>query len=995
MRRLRPLLGLVAVLFTGATALADNAAIETTIRGFYVAYASGDSTAAAKFWTARAAEAFAARADRTLRTRCLVLDSLAIEALTVDNTSATANVDALVTRWSAMPGAQARTEHERATLSLSLDRGAWKIDAWRMREEELADRLLAATTPEEREALLRGSSELQTRRLVEILGRRAVTLLNEDQMKRAAEIVSLMHAIAGELGDPAARALALSAQSVAARNGSTRDPAASLSLARAATALAEEAGDPDLLARLLMRQGRSEPGNDPASFHRTLDLADFVEDASILALAASQLARIADEQRRPREALRYATLALLHAETAGDVPSIISAEMNLGGTYKERKDAELALPHLERALELSDKAAFTSVHSNVLAMLAEAYSSLGNFEAAGRLIAEGLRTLGPDGDWQPRLKLLTMQGAYWRERGRYDLARETFDQAGLLLRNIDPGNVVEYRLLRGDLDLEETRFEEALQEYDQAIEADPKGTTPHYLPYYGRAAALRAMNRVGEARCEFERTIDGVEAYRNSLDYEPQRGLFLQGGRSIYTDYVELLDSMGEHQEALVVSERLKARVLKDLLDKTSQWTTGNEPETRRLNQRVVTLNRKLLAAQGREQQAEPIRAQLLHARAELEDALARSAAPRTPAASAQTLDFNHIHVPDDTILVDYVVAEQRTLVFVLQREGGATRLDTRTIAIDRSTLASLTETLARKIESRNAKYRVEARQLYDLLLRPILGTRSHHAALCVIPDDILWKVPFQALVLPDGSHLVEQRPVSYAPSLLAWSEPAARPARDRPTVLALGDPVVDSEMKSEIRAIYRNAWLGALPDARREVDELGRIYGSRVKVRTGTAARESLLKEEAGRYDIVHLATHGLIDDHAPLYSALLLARSDDDDGLLEAREIPSMPLRADLVILSACDTAGGKIMSGEGMVGLSWGILATGCPRTIATQGRIGSAAAARLMIAFHRRLSKRQSVHDVASILRAAQREMIGDARYSHPYYWAGFILIGRDR
>lgn len=117
-------------------------------------------------------------------------------------------------------------------------------------------------------------------------------------------------------------------------------------------------------------------------------------------------------------------------------------------------------------------------------------------------------------------------------------------------------------------------------------------------------------------------------------------------------------------------------------------------------------------------------------------------------------------------------------------------------------------------------------------------------------------------------------------------------------------------------------------------------------------------------------------------------------EDGLLEAREILSLPLRAELVVLSACDSARGTAMGGEGLVGLAWAFLGAGCPRTVATQWRVGSASAARLMIAFHRRMARQRRVANVAQSLRGAQLEMLRDPRYAHPYYLAGFVLVGRD-
>jgi CHAT domain-containing protein len=216
----------------------------------------------------------------------------------------------------------------------------------------------------------------------------------------------------------------------------------------------------------------------------------------------------------------------------------------------------------------------------------------------------------------------------------------------------------------------------------------------------------------------------------------------------------------------------------------------------------------------------------------------------------------------------------------------------------------------------------------------------------------------------------------------------AAQPQHE---LLALGDPTIASSTRTGA-AKYRDLSLGALPDALREVRTLSTLYGrDRSKVLTGSAAREATVKKLAGGYQILHLATHGIVDDDSPLYSALVLARSpgDDEDGLLEMREIRNLDLSADLVILSACDTARGKVYGGEGVIGLSWAFFAAGCPTAVVSQWKAESASTSRLMIAFHRHLLRGETKADA---LRHAKLTLMSDPVYRHPFYWAPFIVIG---
>ena len=143
-------------------------------------------------------------------------------------------------------------------------------------------------------------------------------------------------------------------------------------------------------------------------------------------------------------------------------------------------------------------------------------------------------------------------------------------------------------------------------------------------------------------------------------------------------------------------------------------------------------------------------------------------------------------------------------------------------------------------------------------------------------------------------------------------------------------------------------------------------------------------------RHDVVHLATHALIDESQPLYSGLVLATGGPlDDGLLEARELQSLDLDAELVVLSACSTARGRSYGGEGVVGLAWALLSRGVPQVVVSQWNADSKATTKLMIAFHRFLV---AGHTPAAALRKAQLELRKDVRYEDPLYWAPFVVLG---
>jgi CHAT domain-containing protein len=181
-------------------------------------------------------------------------------------------------------------------------------------------------------------------------------------------------------------------------------------------------------------------------------------------------------------------------------------------------------------------------------------------------------------------------------------------------------------------------------------------------------------------------------------------------------------------------------------------------------------------------------------------------------------------------------------------------------------------------------------------------------------------------------------------------------------------------------------------------VRRLAAIYGTSSRVYVGADAREDRWKAEAPGYRVVHIATHGVLDNASPMYSHLLMARPEGggtDDGLLEAWEIMNVPLRADLVILSACETARGRVAAGEGILGLMWAVFVAGSPATLVSQWRVDSASTTALMVAFHRQWNANGGAMSKARALQAASVAVLHTRKFSEPFYWAGFILAGDGR
>jgi CHAT domain-containing protein len=150
----------------------------------------------------------------------------------------------------------------------------------------------------------------------------------------------------------------------------------------------------------------------------------------------------------------------------------------------------------------------------------------------------------------------------------------------------------------------------------------------------------------------------------------------------------------------------------------------------------------------------------------------------------------------------------------------------------------------------------------------------------------------------------------------------------------------------------------------------------------------------ELGKYQYISFATHGKIDSEHPELSKLVLSLVDPkgtpQNGSLTLNDIFNLQLSADLVVLSACETGLGKEISGEGSIGLTRGFMYAGAPRVVVSLWKVSDDGTAELMKKFYTNILKKKLTP--AAALRAAQLEMTKDAKYSDPYYWAGFTLQG---
>jgi CHAT domain-containing protein len=502
---------------------------------------------------------------------------------------------------------------------------------------------------------------------------------------------------------------------------------------------------------------------------------------------------------------------------------------------------------------------------------------------------------------------------------------------------------------------------------------------------------------------------------------EQEQQLFFENKLTPHHTLIDLLINQEKTFDALLYGERAKGRVLLDVLRKgrvqiTKAMTKEEAEEERRLNQLIVTLNSQLRDEQMKRSpdavRIGQLREQLDSARfkyASFENVLYASH-PELKTQRGQTALITRARLSaldqsSETVFVEYVVTKDKVHLFVLAKGDEGLDLKSHIISVREDDLSRLVKKLHQSISSHSLIFTGSSRALYDLLLKPVEPYLEGKSTICVIPDSILWDVPFQALLSRAGRYLIEDYGIYYAPSLSILLEMKQRKRQDAGTagdgLLALGNPKIGVETVKRLQEQQRGDSFEPLPDAEVEVKTMAQIFGpGRSKVFTGTDANENVFKSLAPNFSTIHFATHGVLDNRQPLYSYLLLSKSEGDtnnDGLLEAREIMNLDLPADLAVLSACETARGRIGAGEGVIGMSWVLLVAGCRTTIVSQWKVDSAGTSQLMVNFYKLLleSKGQGRKTKAEALRQAAMMLMKDRKYQHPFYWAGFVVVGSDR
>ena len=794
-------------------------------------------------------------------------------------------------------------------------------------------------------------------------------------------------------GDLISASIAARAASVCARYST--DKPLSIAYAEAALLLSSLANDCDTLAlgqnalgEALRHSGAKDAGE--ALIAAAGRMADSLDDPRIALRTLHNYGSYRTHSLDLREGIRATEEVVAKSATYGFAQGEAGALLHLAGVHRYLQEREVALHYERRAyaklLEVGNRA----WAANALANSGADLEALGQMDAALAALEKAERLSEDAGFMDYLAQIIGLRAMLLVRLKRIDEAECLMDRARAILPDrvwIAATSQAANIWLASTLIAERRgRLEEALYYADGASVAD-RETQDSFL---GVARVLRRRGRLPEAQQTLE---DGV-AVAERLRAEATVAGHLRRSRvfayfaETYYELALVQLEQGEKAAAFATVERIKARAMADALavgrsDLSAAATTSERRRERELEQAVRTANQAYVAARTRSADVAAAESALEKARRELDrftTELAARHGQRLPAdVTTATEDDLRAALHPDMAVVAYSVAKEATMVFAATLDDrGAVTLHAVRLDITREQLSRHVDDVVEAIASRNLAHRAKTGALYDLLLAPVERRIRDRKTIAIVPDGVLWQLPFHALAGPGGDPLIERHAVFYAPSVAMLRAVRSKAPRAAPrSLLAFGNPTHALE---------------PLPDADDEVHRIAEFYTRRA-VYTGAEADEERFKKEAPRYGVLHLATHGVLHDRWPMYSAVLLAPAGEEDGVVEAREILQLELGADVAVLSACDTARGSIGAGEGVIGISWALLAAGCPTAVVSQWKAASVSTTQLMIEFHRQLAVEG--RSKAEAMRQAQLALRRSPTYNHPFYWAAFIVVGASR
>lgn len=743
---------------------------------------------------------------------------------------------------------------------------------------------------------------------------------------------------------------------------------------------------------------------------------------------------------RYQEALTYYEDALDIRRQVGHRPGEETTLSNMGALYYTLGQAEQALRCYQEALAISRDVGDRTGQAVTLGNIAKMWSGVGRIDEAARLYEEALSMSREVSHRSTEVATLVNIGELQLGLGHHEQALHRYKEALAICEEMGDrttrpailSHIAGWHVTLWQHDEAVRWFQEALALArnlgDRAREADA---------LKGIAGCYHVMGRLQEAEPFYGEAVDLYEAMRGELLSEDLRAHYLANVLSTYRFYISLLvERCLEERDvtfasrAFDLAERSAARSMAELMA-DGRLHIRKDADVHLLREEQETIDRLRAAHQTVQQlhstpeqdpdaiaEAESRRNDLEEALRRIQDRIKRSSPRYARHLRPEPIRLKQLQeqrLLGGSALLQYALAPHESYLWIIT-----------SVSVEVVKLPPQPEIEDKVRQLRDAVVAGESSypwgyELYRDLVEPA-ETVYEGQRLIIVPDGILHYLPFSLLLTepPGGSpfewsalpYLVRRHPIVQSPSatVLATIRQERDERRDlthanqlvafAPFVLGKNGDGAPRSVTFEAALQHTGIQLAPLIFSGPEVEELANLFGRHGSVlRTGKdATKAAATAPEVSGCRYVHFSTHGLLDEERPQFSGLVLAPAEDDDGFWRVFEMFNAKLNAELAVLNGCDTGRGKLLRGEGVIGLARAILYAGACAVCISLWPVRNMWAAQLWVRFYEHLLGHPGTGtdppvDKAEALRRAQLDLLdrGDEA-AHPHNWAPFVLIG---
>ncbi|MEC4986893.1 MAG: CHAT domain-containing tetratricopeptide repeat protein, partial [Oscillatoria sp. PMC 1076.18] len=738
-----------------------------------------------------------------------------------------------------------------------------------------------------------------------------------------------------------------------------------------------------------------------------------------------------------QEALKLFNQALIIAEANNVRDQKARILKNIGQLYTQYRDEKNALEFFNQALNIYQELGNRKEQAGILRAIAQFYNQLSESEKALAYYQQALAIDRETGDrGSINLTLVDIAELYYK-LGNLEQALTYFNQARTISQEINTGKATPLLGL-GKVYSQLGNSEQALAYLNQALALFERFPEQKAETLFQIAIVERKLGNLETALTNIEAAISIIEAQRAKANLQERQNYFASK-QNYYEFYIDLLmelhqnnPSKGYDAQAINISEHRRARSLLELLaEANTDIRKGVEPELvnqeRQIQKQWDALEQSRVELYSREfakeeQTAlEQERQYLFKKYQEIQSKIREKSPSYAAITQPEPITLKEIQqqlLDENTLMLHYSLGQQRSFLWAITKNSFTSYELPQKAKIEQA-VQEFRQSITNSLSSPKSLSENSA-ALSEIIIAPV-ANQLNNQRLLIIPDGSLHYLPFAALseskndYLPlINKHEIVNLPSASTLAILRRDSQQRKPAPK--TIAIIADPIFSAEdRRLETTTNSNKNWQEYTLNRAAEQMDIGvwtRLPGTRTEAEAilnlvpksessyafgFQANRATATNPELSQYQIVHFATHGLMNSVTPELSGIVLSMVDEEgnfqNGFLRLHDVFNLDLSADLVVLSACQTGLGKQVQGEGLVGLTRGFMYAGAPRLLASLWNVDDAATAEMMTRFYRLMLREK--HSPSEALRLAQIEMQTETNWKSPYYWSAFFLQGEWR